>query len=123
MIIGFDLDGTLDREHLAKLAHYLMATGNQVHIITGMFPEDEAPWQNREEKRKKVERLGLSGASLHIVEALPITPTRNLDYVLRDINLQKGALISKHGIEVMFDDSPMSEMMKAFCGATIVRVL
>ena len=122
--VGFDMDGTLDRPALRNLAVVLASIGISVHVITGMFPEAEAPWQDEKAKREKFYDFDLGPhVQLHIVRALPTSPTRNLDYVLRDLNLQKANLCRRLGISVMIDDSHLADTMKAMCGATILRVL
>lgn len=109
MKIAFDLDGTLDKPAIAQLALVLDRSGHEVHVITGAFPD--AKWQSDEHKIAKMERLGLHrfcyDGRLHSIIALETSPSRNLDYVLRDLGLRKGALCEELGIEIIFDDSAL----------------
>lgn len=140
MKIGYDLDGTLDKEPVRKLALALAKEGHEVHVITGMFPDGQS-WQGVEAKIRKMKRLGFRNFTynmtrhveleyadgplvfLHILEAQPVSPTRNLEYVLRDLGLRKGALIEELGIELMFDDSATyCEMVRRTSGATTALI-
>lgn len=131
MIIGFDLDGTLDKPSLAGLCQILLAAGHEVHIITGTFPE-AAGWQDAEAKRRKLNRLRISfteqdvvkmgAARLHVLNAVPSTFDR--DYRLADLGLRKGALCEELGIEIFFDDSALyCEMIPKMDGdVTVLQV-
>lgn len=124
MIVGFDMDGTLDRPAILQLAIALDAAGHDVHVISGMFPEDEAPWQNEEAKWDKFDKyLRLTNIKFHIVRALPVSATKNLDYVLRDLNLNKANLLRTLGIELYIDDSSYTPVMKGMCGTQLLQVL
>lgn len=113
MIIGFDLDGTLDIGPIRDLALSLLKAGWTVHIITGVFTE-AGQWQDHDAKRSKLKQLGIpftedlgtppvGAAKLHILDAMPETYDRA--YRLADIGLRKGALCSKLAIDLFIDDS------------------
>lgn len=126
MKIGFDLDGTLDRPAVRDLALELLASRNEIHVISGSFTE-AGDWQDPTAKREKLVRLGfdLSDPKL-IVTVLDALPQEKFDreYRLVDLGLRKGAYIEKNGIEIMFDDSEVyCKTMPNMCGAQIVQVL
>jgi hypothetical protein len=115
MTVGFDLDGTLDQPALRELARTLLAAGVAVHVISGMFPDGQ-DWQGREAKGRKMDRLGIpwtwshvpsvaGHAVLHVVEAVPVSAIKDLNYVLRDLGLRKGVLCEAYGIDIFIDDS------------------
>lgn len=138
MKVAFDLDGTLDKLPVLELAKALLAAGHEVHVITGMF-SDGQEWQGVDAKRRKLSRLGLpyvlyrgpitaEGSSqavfLHVIEAIPVSSTKNLEYVLRDIGLRKGALLEELGITLLFDDSATyCDMVHRMSGATTAQVI
>jgi deoxycytidylate deaminase len=70
MKIGFDLDGTLDKPALLKLAKDLLAAGHEIHIITGVFPESNALLQ-APGKYDKLVRMGLAKRVYVPAEAPP----------------------------------------------------
>lgn len=121
MKVAFDLDGTLDRPAVASLAKELIAAGVEVHIITGTF-EEGGPWQDTQEKKAKVRRLGLEAARLHVIMAKPEAYPR--EYRLADIGLRKGALCLELGIDILIDDSAVyCEMApKMYGGLTVMKV-
>lgn len=133
MKIGFDLDGTLDRPAIRDLALALLHDGHEVHIVTGMFPDGQM-WQGEKTKVRKLKRLGIpfttwpetpieGRAILHIIEAIPVSAAKNLEYVLRDLGLRKGALCEEHGITILFDDSQTyCEMARRMSDVTTVQV-
>jgi hypothetical protein len=126
MIVGFDLDGTLDKPALAELALALDRSGHEVHVISGMFPD--APWQNEIHKKAKMERLGLHRISysgrLHILEAIPVDTNKDLNYVLRDLGLRKGALCEQLGITMFFEDSEIyADMIPKMSRGTTVALI
>src|SRR6266478_1724156 len=104
MKIGFDLDGTLDRPHIAELCRVLLAGSHEVHIITGVFPE-ALGWQDHK-------------AHLHVLTAMPSTYDRA--YRLTDLGLRKGALCEELGITLFLDDSALyCEMIPKMSGNTL----
>lgn len=137
MIIGFDLDGTLDKRGVRDLAYCLYRNRHTVYIITASFKD--AKWQDKKSRLEKLERLGIQvisidgdrivddtdelGVHLIILPAQPVTPAKDMAYVLRDIGMRKGALIEELGIELMFDDSHDYILdMKRCCGASLCEV-
>jgi hypothetical protein len=121
MKYGFDLDGTLDRKRVLLLAKQLLALGNEIHIISGVFDES-GDWQSNDAKTAKVERLWGGeiplGVTLHVIHSAD-HPDRQ--YRLVNIGLQKGVLCEQLGIDVMFDDSETyTNVMKAMAGDLIV---
>lgn len=121
MRIGFDLDGTLDREPLGDLAGELLAAGHEVFIISGTFNDAGAEWQNDEAKRLKVERHGIpcdlmsdkdaeyweggnGKACLIVLEAVPKADFE-YEYRIKDMGLRKGELCDRLGIQIFFDDN------------------
>lgn len=124
--VGFDLDGTLDRPPVLALARALIDAGHEVHVITGKFPDGEE-WQGTKAKHRKMKRLGLysliAQKRFHVVDALPVTPLKNLDYVLRDLGLRKGALCEQLGIVLFFDDSATyCEMIGRMSGTMTLQI-
>jgi len=137
VIVGFDLDGTLDRPGMAELAMELNEAGHMVHIITASFTES-GDWQSNDAKFEKLLRLGFDedqiqwasdideqpidqSVMLHVLKA--VVPEFGTEYRQRDIALRKGNLCERLGIQIMFDDSKLyCETMKAMCGTTIVHV-
>ncbi len=133
MIVGFDLDGVLDRASMRDLAVSLLKGGHEVHIITGQFSE-AGDWQSTKAKFSKLSRLGISfmygpcvvgvtdgvpAARLHILDAAD--PSFGSDYRLRDLGLRKGALCEELGVEMFFDDSQLyCDLIRAYSGDTIV---
>jgi hypothetical protein len=130
MIVGFDLDGTLDRPALAELCKRMISDGHDVHIITGVFPEAK-DWQDAPAKRRKMERLGIpfyepatelwkpDKARLYVLDAVPSTFDRN--YRLIDLGLRKGAGCEELGITLFYDDSSLyCEMIPKMSGNTLV---
>lgn len=132
MIIGFDLDGTLDRPALKELCLALLEAGHEVHVITGVFPEAK-DWQDEAAKFRKLQRLGVrfvrrgmekhypdeKHVVVHILDAVPSTFTR--EYRLIDLGLRKGALCEELGVTLFFDDSSTyCEMIPKMSGGTLV---
>ena len=123
LVIGFDMDGTLDIPAVRDLAAALAVAGHEVHVITGMFPQWESPWQDEAAKYEKFDGFNLpKSVHLHIIEALPVQTDRNIDYVLRELNLRKGDLCRRLGVSVMIEDSSLCATMKAMCGTTVLRI-
>jgi len=133
VIVGFDLDGTLEKPGMAQLLKTLLAAGHEVHIMSGVFLES-GPWQDQTAKRMKLVRLQIPimepfdlqlareqrRALLHIVEAVS-NKEFDRDYRLADIGLRKGALCFKYGVEIFFDDSALyCEMIPKMSGGTTV---
>lgn len=129
MIVGFDLDGTLDRPNVKALLLALVAAGHEVHIITGVFDE-AGDWQSEEAKLAKLNRHGIpfsTGISnysaalprVHILHAAD--PSHGRDYRLADLGLRKGDLCERLGIELFIDDSATyCEMIPKMSGGTTV---
>lgn len=138
MIIGFDLDGVLDRPILKELCLSLLAAGATVYCITGVFSE-ALLWQDADAKRRKMDRLGIpyveigkkhlpkeeemvGKVRLHILTAVPSTFDR--DYRLADLGLRKGALCEELGISLFVEDSETyAEMIPKMSGATTVLLV
>ena len=133
MKIGVDLDGTLDRPAILEMVKYFLAQGQEVHIVSGAFPDAE--WQNRQAKMNKLVRMGLAteaepftyelvpGLTLHVIIALPVGPNKNLDYVLRDLGMRKGTYCEMSGITLFFDDSQTyCDMISRVSGTLALRV-
>jgi hypothetical protein len=115
----FDLDGCLDRPTVSTLANALLNSGHELHVISGCFPL--ASWQDEEAKKKKLARLGLAALTLHVIDAIPVTAIHDLNYVLRDLGLRKGALCEELGIELFIDDSETyCSMIPRMSGGTTV---
>jgi hypothetical protein len=112
--IGFDLDGTLDRPELAKLANQYYSTGHEVHVITvnrlGMMHYTAS----RHDKVKKLAKLGVKYTKLHLVGGETYS----------ECGIAKAEIITREGIVLMFDDSPtfVKMMMKYTTGCTILEV-
>jgi hypothetical protein len=132
MKIGFDLDGTLDRQAVRNLLMALLREGWEVYVISGVFTEAGA-WQNGDAKRAKMNRLGIpfdefpgpagrGRVKLHILEAMPESYPR--DYRLADLGLRKGALCESLGIDLFVDDSATyCEMIPKMAGdVTVIQV-
>jgi len=137
MIVGFDLDGTLDKPELAELAKYFLAGGHIVHVITSTFPES-GPWQSMESKFAKLVRIGIpmnhdltnknpirGHATLHVLLPIDKDVEPSIDARLRDLGLQKGNLTQRLGCDLFFDDSAtFCEMIPRMDGhVTVLRVM
>ena len=137
MIVGFDLDGTLDKPALAALAKDLLELGHIVHVITSVFPES-GDWQSQESKFAKLLRLGIptyhnlcdkkgirGHATLHVLTPISKDIEPDIGARLRDLGLQKGNLTERLGIEIFFDDSEtFCEMIPRMDGhVTVLRVM
>lgn len=138
MKIGFDLDGTLDHLGVRELLYTLCRAEHDIYVITASFKD--AKWQSKQSRIEKLVRLGIPiltindekytladdseiGVHLIILSAQPVTPAKDMAYVLRDIGMQKGALIEELGIQIMFDDSHDYILdMKRCCGASLCEV-
>lgn len=140
MKVGFDLDGTLDKDAIAKVCTALLLGGHEVYIITGIFNEAGA-WQSSDAKFKKLARLGIpfvwirddnEGLSwtsrgpntAKLITLHAVDPSFGVEYRLRDLGLRKGALTEELGIELFFDDSElyMEMMPKMNGGVTLLHV-
>lgn len=130
MKVGFDLDGTLDKAHLAELARFLLDAGVEVHVITGIFDE-AGDWQSEDAKWRKLGRIGLvqyvktsppaiiKDPRLHVHFLHAVSEQHSRDYRLADLGLRKGALCEELGITIFFDDSEKyMEMMPKMTGDT-----
>jgi hypothetical protein len=107
-----------DRPTILTLARALLGSGHEVHVISGCFPH--ADWQDRNAKIKKMARLGFD-APIHVIDAIPVTAVHDLNYVLRDLGLRKGALCEELGIELFIDDSETyCSMIPRMSGGTTV---
>jgi hypothetical protein len=115
---------------IAELCKFLIYRGVEVHIITGVFNDPGADWQDSKAKREKLRRLeipvvtsdegvAIGQARLHILTAVDQKFDR--DYRLADLGLRKGALCERLGIQLFIDDSEKyCEMIPKMSGATTV---
>ncbi len=134
MKAAFDLDGTLDRPGIAKLANALLNAGHRVYIMTSHFKEG-GEWQSPMSKMEKLRRVGVpfeyttgplgktifygeaQRAELIILEAVDVS--FSLDYRLRDLGLRKGELCERLGVDLIVDDSPaFAEVFRLMNGHT-----
>lgn len=127
MKFGFDLDGTLDRPQIVKLAHTLADAGHQLYIITGIFDE-VGDWQGEAAKLRKLAKTGLAGrtagiAFVHSDSRALAGEQATLAYRLRDMGLRKAAHCAEWDIDIFFDDSAdYCAVMPKMCGTQIVQV-
>jgi len=111
--VGFDLDGTLDRPELAQLARVLYDAGCEIHVITANAIAVAKYYQTREDKEKKLLRLGVLYTELHLAAGTTFS----------EVGQEKARIIREQGIEVMFDDSTtFCNMMEEHSDAVILRV-
>lgn len=114
MVIGFDLDGTLDHPALADMCRAMLLAGHEVHIISGRFPE-AGSWQDVEEKRQKLDAMNIfhfmdgeeaqeDAAMLHVLDAVEHKKF-DIDYRRGDLGMRKGDLCRRLGVQVYIDDS------------------
>jgi hypothetical protein len=132
LVVGFDLDGVLDRPSIRNLCMTLVTAGARVYIITGVFIE-ALEWQDAPAKLRKLTRLGIpftykgedhngGGPVLHVLEAVASTFDRA--YRLADLGLRKGALCEELGISLFIEDSELyAEMIPKMSGATTVLLV
>ncbi len=92
---GFDLDGTVTRPHIARLANDLYAAGHEVYVITGGLG-DFGEWT----MEARVEYLKMLG--VNYTEIVRCIAPR-----WEEIALIKGTECAKRGITVMLDDMPV----------------
>ena len=96
MKIGFDLDGTLDRPELARLANMYMDAGFEVHVITVVQLGQAGYITTKAEKIKKLAKLGVRYTKLHLVRGETYSAC----------GVAKAEVINEEGIIMMFDDAP-----------------
>jgi hypothetical protein len=102
---GFDLDGTLDRPALARMANDLHDAGHDVYVITGGLA-DSGEWT----LKARQERLAALGVRYTKI-------IRCLDPDIAKIGALKGGECGRLGIGVMLDDSP--SYLAAWRGGTV----
>jgi hypothetical protein len=90
---GFDLDGTLDRPALARMANDLYDAGHEVYVVTGGLA-DTGAW-TLEARKRKLAALGVRYTRI----------VRCLDPDIRKLGAMKGTECSRLGIDVLLDDS------------------
>lgn len=90
---GFDLDGTLDRPALARLANDLYDAGHQVYVVTGGLA-DSGEWT-----------LAAREARLAALGARYTDVVRCIDADIHQLGRLKGEACARLGITVLFDDS------------------
>lgn len=90
---GFDLDGTLDRPALARMANDLYDAGHDVYVVTGGLAE-AGEWTLAARKRK-LKALGVRYTAV----------VRCIDPDIRKLGVLKGTECSRLGIDVLIDDS------------------
>jgi hypothetical protein len=112
--IGFDLDGTLDRPELAKLANQYYSTGHEVHVITVVQLGQAGYVTTRKAKIDKLAKLGVKYTKLHLVRGQTYS----------ECGIAKAEVINKEGIVLMFDDAPtfVKMMVKFTRGCTVLEV-
>lgn len=130
MRYAFDLDGCLDRPAIRLLARGLVDAGNEVHILSGVWPEGD--WQSVKAKQAKLIEMDLAyehpingftmKKGFYIFMAAPNAAAPREDRLL-EIAFQKGDYCRRLNISVMFDDSEhYIKHMPAFCGTQMVQV-
>jgi hypothetical protein len=90
---GFDLDGTLDKPELARLANDLHDAGHQVYVITGGLA-DAGEWA-LDARERRLDALGMRYTEI----------IRCIHPDVRQIGRLKGEACARLGIGVLFDDS------------------
>lgn len=108
---GFDLDGTLTRPELARLANDLHNAGHQVYVITGGLA-DTGEW-TLDARRLLLARLGVRYTDI----------VRVLDPDITMIGRKKGLACEELSISVMFDDSSLYLNGIRESGTKAVRLL
>lgn len=97
MKIGLDLDGTITEipKLFSVLSNALVATGNEVHVIT--YRQD-----NKQIVAEELSQYGVAFTDIHL-------PKPDDDF-----RVWKGKLVRQLDIEIMFEDSPevLSNMPK-----------
>lgn len=89
---GFDLDGTLDRPALARLANDLHDAGHEVYVVTGGLG-DTGEW-TLEARKRKLAALGVRYTAI----------VRCIDPDIRQLGILKGRECARLGIAVLLDD-------------------
>lgn len=89
---GFDLDGTLDRPDLARLANDLFDAGHEVWVVTGGLA-DAGEW-TQEARERKVAALGVRCTGI----------IRCISPDIGRVGALKGEWCRELGITVMLDD-------------------
>lgn len=89
---GFDLDGTLDRPALARMANDLHDAGHEVYVITGGLA-DAGEWLLGTRERK-LAALGVRYTGI----------VRCIDPDIQMVGILKGRQCRELGISVMLDD-------------------
>jgi hypothetical protein len=112
--VGFDLDGTLDRPELTKLANMYYDAGFEVHVITVSQLAQAGYITTRAEKMKKLSKLGVKYTKLHLVRGATYT----------ECGMAKADVINAEGIVLMFDDAPtfVKMMVKFTKSCTVLEV-
>jgi hypothetical protein len=109
---GFDLDGTLDRPALARMANDLYDAGHEVYVVTGGLAEAGA-W-TLEARKRKLAALGVRYTKI----------VRCIDPDIRKLGVMKGLECSRLGIDVLLDDSRLYlDGIAAVSGAVRLLVL
>lgn len=109
---GFDLDGTLDRPALARMANDLYDAGHDVYVVTGGLAE-AGEWTLAARERK-LKALGVRYTAV----------VRCLDPDIRKLGTLKGLECSRLGIDVLVDDSKFYlDGVAAVSGAVRLLVL
>ena len=96
MKVGFDLDGTLDRPEIARLANMYYDAGIEVHVITVVQLGQTGYITTRKAKMDKLTLLGVRYTKLHLV--------RGQTY--NECGIAKADVINAEGIVLMIDDAP-----------------
>ncbi len=92
---GFDLDGTVTRPELARLANDLHEAGHEVHIITGGLA-DTGEWK-MDARVEYLRQLGVHYTSI----------VRCIDPDINAIGKLKGEACARLNITVLIDDAQL----------------
>ena len=90
---GFDIDGTLTRTSIARLANELFQAGHEIHVITGAL-RDEGMW-TISARELQLKDLGVRYTELH----------RCFGDSLERIGAEKAKVCAGLGLVMMFEDS------------------
>lgn len=108
---GFDLDGTLDRPALARLANDLHDAGHEVYVVTGGLG-DTGEW-TLPARERTLAALGVRYTAI----------MRCIDPDIRQLGLLKGEQCARLGIAVMVDDDRLYLDGVAAAASDVVRLL
>lgn len=96
MKYAFDLDGTLDRSRVRRLATHLHNAGHELFVLTGAM-QDTGMW-TAAARRQKLDALGLEFIKDDHVH-------RCFGNTLEEIGQRKAAVLNELGIDIIFEDS------------------